>query len=465
MDIQIKPNAKQLRAMKSHKKYVGYGGARGGGKSWMVRMKAMLLCLKHDGIKILIMRQTYPELEQNHIRPLRTQLQGIAEYNAQKRRFCFANMSTIDFQYCKADADLNRMQGSEYDVIFVDEAAHFTEFQLKAIAACCRGVNDFPKRIYYTCNAGGQGHGYIKRIFIDKRYVDGENPDDYEFVQALVQDNEALMESDPDYIRYLEALPPKLRKAWLEGSWDVFSGQVFEEFTDDPSHYYDHAWTHVIEPFDPPAGWTICRSYDFGYAKPFSCAWWAVDYDGRVYRILELYGCTGEPNEGVKWTPNEQAAKIHEIETQHPWLKGKHIRGVADPAIWNAESGESVADVMAKHQVYFDKGDNARIAGWMQLHYRLSFDENGIPMMYVFNTCKAFIRTLPLMTYDEHKVEDIDSDLEDHAADEARYFCMSRPIKPRHEEIQAEIGDDPLNQRQRKRRSIFIGHEENNYGV
>lgn len=459
--IQVKPNRKQLRAMRSHKKYVGYGGARGGGKSWMIRVKALLLSIKHAGIKILIMRQTYPELEQNHIRPLQQLLAGIAEYNAQKKRFIFANGSTIDFQYCKTDADLNRMQGAEYDVIFVDEATHFSEYQLKAIAACCRGTNDSPKRIYYTCNPGGQGHGYIKRVFIDKRYEDGENPDDYEFIQALVQDNDALMEADPEYVRFLEALPAKLRKAWLEGSWDVFSGQVFEEFRDDPEHYDDREWTHVIEPFDIPPGWTICRSYDFGYSKPFSCAWWAVDHDGRLYRILELYGCTGEPNEGVKWTPHEQFKRIHEIETQHPYLKGRKIHGVADPAIWNAESGESVADVAAKYQVWFDKGDNQRIAGWMQVHYRLAFDENGIPMMYVFNTCKAFIRTIPLLTYDEHKVEDINSDLEDHVADETRYECMSRPIKPRTATVQLPVGDDPLNQRRPKRKSIFITHKEN----
>lgn len=458
--ISIKPNAKQLRAMKSRKRYVGYGGARGGGKSWMVRTKSLLLCVKHPGIRVLIMRRTYPELEKNHIQPMRQLLHGIARYNKTDKEFTFPNGSVIDFQYCKNDADLEHVQGVQYNVIFIDEATQFSEYQLKSIAACCRGTDNFPRRIYYTCNPGGQGHGYIKRVFIDKRYEPGENAEDYEFIQALVQDNDALMEADPEYVRFLEALPPKLRKAWLEGSWDVFSGQVFEEFRDDPDHYYDREWTHVIEPFAIPPGWTICRSYDFGYSKPFSCAWWAVDYDGRLYRILELYGCTGEPNEGVKWTPHEQFKRIHEIETQHPYLKGRKIHGVADPAIWNAESGESVADVAAKYQVWFDKGDNERIAGWMQVHYRLAFDDNGIPMMYIFNNCKAFIRTIPLLTYDEHKVEDINSDLEDHVADETRYECMSRPIKPRHSEVQIPIGEDPLNQRTKRRKSIFITHKE-----
>lgn len=418
------------------------------------------MALAHPGIKTLIIRQTYPELEKNHIQQFRQLLvPTYATYNQQRKQMQFPNGSIIDFQYCKADKDLDRLQGSEYDLIFIDEATNLTEYQLKAIAACCRGVNDFPKRIYYTCNPGGQGHGYIKRIFIDRRFLPGENPDDYSFTQALVQDNKALMEKDPEYVRFLEALPSKLRKAWLEGSWDIFEGQFFEDFRDDPEHYMDRKWTHVIEPFDIPPGWSIYRSYDFGYAKPFSVGWWAIDYDGRAYRILELYGCTGEPNEGVKWTAAEQFRKVQEIEHQHPWLKGKRIRGVADPAIWNAESGESVADTAARYQIYFDKGDNERISGWMQMHYRFMFDEEGIPMMYVFNNCKAFIRTIPLMIYDEHKVEDLDTDLEDHVADEARYFCMSRPIAPRIVEKKPVLGDDPLNQRVNKKpRGLYVIH-------
>ena len=235
----------------------------------------------------------------------------------------------------------------------------------------------------------------------------------------------------PEYKRSLEKLPPKLRQAWLEGSWNIFEGQFFEDFIDDPQHYADRQFSHVIDPFEIPSGWKIYRSFDWGYHRPFSCGWWAVDYDGVAYRILELYGCDETPNEGVRWTPPQVFAKIHEIETEHRWLAGKRIHGVADPAIWNAEFGESIADVAARHQVYFNKGDHTRIPGWMQVHYRLAFDEHGFPQMYVFSNCKAFIRTMPLLQYDEHKPEDLDTDGEDHVADEVRYFCMSRPIKPR----------------------------------
>ena len=271
-----------------------------------------------------------------------------------------------------------------------------------------------------------------------------EIQENYSFTQALVTDNKVLMEMSPEYKAELEALPPKLREAWLYGSWEIFQGQFFEDFADRPEHYRDRQYTHVIDPFEIPSDWKIYRSFDWGYAKPFSCGWWAIDHDGVAYRILELYGCTKTPNEGVKWTPDKVFSKIHEIESEHRWLKDKKIIGVADPAIWDAETGESIAEVAARHYVHFTKGDNKRIPGWMQVHYRLAFDENGFPMMYIFSNCKAFIRTIPMLQYDEHKPEDLDTDGEDHVADEVRYFCMSRPIKPRMAAQRDEYLDNPM---------------------
>ena len=457
------PNDKQQIFLDDEKhKYLGFGGARGGGKSWAVRCKAIVYALKYGGIKMLIVRRTYPELTNNHILPLKKFFvsQGFGskyvKYNDKEKRFTFFNGSSINFMYCQRDEDLDRLQGTEWDVIFLDEATQLSEKQCTDIAVCCRGVNNFPKQVCYTCNPGGQSHGYFKRIFIDRNYKNGENADDYKFIQSLITDNYALMDTQPDYIKQLEILPPRLRDMWLYGKWDIFEGMFFEDFQPDPpaSKIVEtgmtadelrkaHRYCHVIEPFDVK-NMNIYRSYDFGYNKPFSCAWWAVDKDGVIYRILEYYGCTETPDEGIRKTPDEQFKHIREIENEHPYLKGKKISGVADPAIWDASMGISVAETAEKYGIYFEKGDNKRIAGWMQCHYRLAFDENGYSMMYVFNNCKAFIRTVPTLMYSDTMPEDLNTKQEAHAADEWRYFCMTRPIAPRVSIEQKIPDDDPL---------------------
>lgn len=462
MELIIKnPQPKQIEFLKARAKHVGFGGARGGGKSWSVRTKSKLLALKYPGIKILIVRNTYKELTNNHIDPLRLEIPPkIAKYNSTDKIFRFTNGSTISFGYCNNDNDLNQYQGAEYDVIFLDEATQLDEMWIKKITACLRGVNSFPKRIYYTCNPGGRSHAYIKRLFVTRQYEAGENPDDYEFIQSLVTDNKVLLKSQPEYLGQLEALPPKLREAWRYGSWDIFEGQFFEEFRDRPEHYDDRKWTHVINPLPLEAvrRMNIYRSYDFGYAKPFSCGWWGIDYDGVIYRLAELYGCKkGEPNEGVKWDAVKQFKEIKRIETEHPYFKGKEIHGVADPAIWDASRGDSIADTAAKEGIYFSPGDNKRIPGWMQIHYRFAFDSKGYPMMYVFNTCKSFIRTIPTLCYSETIVEDVDTKMEDHIADETRYFCMSQPLKPRMPIARNIPEFDPLNLYEDKRKELRNG--------
>ena len=446
------PNPRQRLFMLDEHRNIIFGGARGGGKSWAVRWKAVLMANYYAGMKILIIRRSYPELVANHINPLKQILNGIAKYNGTEHEFRFPNGSTIKFMYCARDDHLLNLQGTEYDVIFIDEATHLTEYQIKTISACIRGVNGLPKRLYLTCNPGGKGHQYIKRLK-EGRFLDSEKPEDYTFIQSLVTDNTALMREQPEYLQQLEALPPKLRDAWLYGNWDLYEGQFFEEFRDDPDHYEDRRYTHVIPAFPPPRGWKVYRSFDWGYNKPFSCGWWAVDYDGVYYRIAELYGCKKDgsglplPNEGVKWVDDTIFGTIARMEREHPYLAGRKITGVADPAIWAGEdSGISRADVAAKHGIYFERGNNDRIPGWMQVHYRLAFDGEGFPMMYIFDTCKAFIRTIPLLVYDEHMDEDLDSDDEDHVADEVRYFCMMNPIKPRENRIEMAPYMDPLNQ-------------------
>lgn len=445
------PNPKQVRFFKAKAKHIAYGGARGGGKSWAARRKAVMLCMKHKGLKVLLLRRTMPELRSNHILPLLKELSGYAKYKSDERTFIFPNSSRLSMGYCDNDRDMMQYQGQEYDVIFFEEATNFDEEWIRFISTTLRGTDadtsGFMRRIYYTMNPGGISHGYFKRLFIDKKYKDEEKAEDYVFIPATVNDNKVLQRESPDYIKTLMALPPAKRKAHLEGDWNIYEGQVFEEFRDVEEHYDDRIGTHVINPFDIPESFTIYRSMDWGYSKPFAVNYYAVDYDGRAYMILEYYGCLApdqEPDVGVRMTPDEVFTEIKRLETEHPWLSGKRITGVADPAIWNKETGISVAETGEKYGIYFERGDNKRIAGWLQVHERLKFDENGIPMLYIFKNCRNLIRTLPLLQYDEHKVEDVNTKQEDHAADSLRYFCNMIPIKPQKTEAATVKPYNPL---------------------
>ena len=273
------------------------------------------------------------------------------------------------------------------------------------------------------------------------------------FIPSSVFDNPALLHNDPDYLASLASLPEAEKQALLYGSWDSFSGQVFTEWRNDPAHYQDQRWTHVVAPFPIPQHWQIWRGYDFGFSKPFSVGWYAADEEGRIYRIKELYGCTGRPNEGLRIDPVEQARRIREAEQQDPLLRGRRIRGVADPAIFNESQGESIAAMMERAPCFLHwmPGDNTRLAGKMQLHYRLAFDHGGRPMFQVFNTCRHFIRTIPNLVYDESNVEDIDTRQEDHIYDECRYVLMQHPISPTPSPAQPPVWNDPLELHQQAR--------------
>lgn len=446
-----RPNAKQRLFFESRKRFIGYGGARGGGKSWALRTKFILLALSYPGLKLLLLRKTLPELRENHLIPMLSLLSGTAKYKKDERAFVFPNGSRIRLGYCDTENDIYQYQGQEYDVIGVEECTHFTFTQIQFLMTCNRTTRtDFKPRMYFTGNPGGVGHNWFKRLFVKGQFETNEDPEDYAFIPATVDDNEVLMRTNPEYVKVLDSLPEKLRQAHRFGNWDIFDGQFFEEFRDCPDHYEDGKNTHVIEPFEIPRDWPIYRSFDFGYARPFSCAWWAVDYDGRLYRILELYGCTKTPNEGVKWPPEKIFSEIARIENEHRWLKGKKIMGVADPSIWDASRGEAIVETAAKCGIYFSKGENKRLPGWMQVHYRLSFNDDGVPMLYVFRNCRGFIRTVPLLCFSSTDPEDLDTTGEDHIADETRYLCMARPIAPVQRETQLPLPDDPLDLRQVK---------------
>ncbi len=430
-----------------------YGGAAGGGKSDALLAEALRqVHIPH--YRAIIFRKTYPECSglidrSTEIYPL---AYPGAKFNGNSHFWQFPSGAKIYFGSMQHRQDRVKYQGKRYDFIGFDELTHFTWDEYSYMFSRNRpGGPGTRCYIRATCNPGGVGHAWVKERFIAGKepmttYYETINVAGKEytrsrvFVPSTVFDNTILLEQDPNYVASLSMLPEQERKALLYGDWDSFSGQVFAEFRNNPEGYNTRKFTHVINPFEIPKEWKRYRSFDFGYSRPFSVGWWAVDFDGRAYRYRELYGSTGEPNVGLKWEPKYMAQKIKEIEDKYE--KGNLITGIADPAIWDSSRGidGSIIAMMEKAGLYFEKGNNSRIAGKMQLHYRLAFDDTGVPMLYVFKTCRDFIRTVPALVYDELDVEDVNTSGEDHIYDDTRYFLMCDPIKP----VQKGIVKSPI---------------------
>lgn len=447
MELSLTVTKKQKSFLDAEADEVLYGGAAGGGKSFGQVVDALLYALKYPGIRQLILRRTFPELKRSLIlTSLSLYPKSCCRYQTANHRFVFLNGSEIEFGYCDSENDVTQYQSAEYDVIRFDELTHFTEFQYRYLLSRIRGVNGHPKQVKSTSNPGGVGHQWVKERFIGKEGVwEGEDGRTRVFIPATVRDNRFLMEADPQYLKRLEQLPEQEKRALLYGDWDLFEGQAFAEFRNLREGYQSRIGTHVIAPFPIPVHWRRFRSFDFGYAKPFAVQWWAIDEDGRAYLYRQLYGSTGKPNEGLRWTVQQIGREIADIEAR--FEQGQSITGIADPSIWDTSRGESVAEMLEKVGVYFEPGDNARLAGKMQLHYRLQFDASGLPMLYVFETCRDFIRTLPALIYDKHRPEDIDTNGEDHDYDACRYFLMANPIAAKHPKPCGHFEIDPLDRK------------------
>ena len=444
-----KPQPRQAALMRRWEDEALYGGAAGGGKSDCALAEALRqIHIPH--YRGLILRKTYPQLSELIDRSTELYKSAIKEarYNDSKHYWIFPSGAKIFFGSMQHTKDRVNYQGKRYDFIDFDELTQFTWDEYSYLFSRNRPSGPGTRcYIRAQANPGGVGHGWVKERFITPappmttiwEEVKVQYPDGREemrrrsrvFVPSTVFDNKILLENNPDYLTSLAALPEAERQALLYGNWDSFSGQVFTEWKNDPAHYHDRAYTHVIAPFKVPPEWQVWCSMDWGYTKPFSVAWYAVDHERRIYRIREFYGCTKTPNVGVQWEPARVAKEILNIEADDPNLKGRRIYRVADPAIWGTQTGESIAQVFARAGVYFEKGEHARIDGKMQIHHRLAFDEYGRPMLYVFNTCRHFIRTVPNLVYDDKNVEDINTDGEDHIYDELRYVCMNYVIAPR----------------------------------
>ena len=466
------PQPRQRMFMSRPEDEALYGGAAGGGKSEALVLEALRqVDIPH--YKALMIRKTYPQLAEliDKSRYYYPRAYPEARYNASQHSWVFPSGARIVFGSLQHPQDRINYQGQAYDFIAFDELTHFTWEEYSYLFSRNR-PNGPGTRCYIrgTANPGGVGHGWVKERFITPappmttvwERASVVFPDGHEevrrrsriFVPSTVFDNRILLQNDPDYLTRLATLPEADRKALLYGDWDSFSGQVFTEWRNDPVHYGDRLYSHVIAPFSVPSNWRIFRGFDWGYSRPFSVGWYAVDPDRRLYRIRELYGCRADrngqavPNTGVMWPVEKIAGEIRRIESEDPNLRGRTVHGICDPAIYQRSGGESIGQIMERCGVYWDRGDNTRLSGKQQLHNRLAFDHMGKPMLYVFSTCRHFIRTVPALVYSQVDVEDVDTGGEDHIYDECRYVCMANPVASPADPVgHAFNGFDPLEQR------------------
>lgn len=444
---------------------VFFGGARGGGKTdgmlgdWLSHSDLY----GENAIGLMLRRERTQLVEAiERSKAIFTPLG--AKFHEQDKLWRFPNGARLRFAYLDRDADAEAYQGHSYTRVYVEELTNFpTPGPVLKLMATLRSGAGVPCGFRATGNPGGPGHQWVRERYIEPCPTgwkiiaeEFENPWSGEvvvrervFIPSKLQDNRYL---GPEYVANLQMTgSAELVRAWLEGDWDAIEGAFFDGWR--PA-------IHVVRPFEVPAHWLRFRAFDWGYAAPFSVGWWAVSDgdvlgDGRQYprgclvRYREWYGAE-KANVGQRMDAEQVAEGILERERRaeehhKPNGGGRTIQyGVADPSIFRQDGGPSIAERMIRAGVRWRPADNARIAragalgGWDQMRARLRGAEDG-PMIVCFETCTDSIRTIPLLQHDPDRPEDLDTEQEDHAADEWRYACMSRPyvrkaletVKPR----------------------------------
>lgn len=464
-EINLELHPKQALALETDATEVLYGGAAGGGKSHLMRVAALLWCSAIPGLQVYLFRRVREDLIKNHMegpKGFRALLApwalcGFVRIVDDEIRFW--NGSKIYLCHCKDEKDIYKYQGAEIHVLLLDELTHFTESMYRFLRSRVRMVglkirDDWKRRfprILAGANPGNVGHLWVKSTFVDgaESYtVRSMSPEDggmkRQFIRAVLDDNPSMSNDDPGYEMKLHGLGSStLVKAMRFGDWDIIEGAFFDCWSGEK---------HIVRPFTIPADWTRFQSGDWGSAKPFSFGWWAVvgdDYQaetnlgakiilprGCMVRYREWYGMQpGKPNVGLKLTAEQVALGILDREPVNEKIDYR----VLDPAAFAQDGGPSLHDRMrdAAHaknrRLVFRPADNARVSlrgalgGWDQVRQRLQGDEDGRPMLVTFSNCVDFIRTVPALQHDQSRPEDIDTDGEDHAGDEGRYACMSRP--------------------------------------
>jgi phage terminase large subunit len=464
LKIYLQPKQKEFLQSIADWPVTFYGGAKGGGKSKGLRLIMIYRRFAHPGSHGAIFRRTYPELEGNHIRPLFEEFPALKEYyNESKKLLTLPNGSTLQFCHCQNETDVDLYQGREFHDLAIDEAGQWTEQMFRKLQGSNRSSKPGIKaRTILTGNPGGIGHAWLKRIFVEKRFNERERPQDYNFIQALVDDNKALLENDPDYVHRLNTEPNEaLRKAYRYGDWDIFAGQYFTELRRE---------VHVVKPFAIPPHWNRFGAYDFGFNHPASFGWFAVDEDGNVYLYrhfkkagLRVDQFAAELN---KFDDTTMLSPI--VAGWDCWAKKSVVSGGTPPTI---------AEEFLNHNIIIKKANIDRVQGASQLRNYLAWQDlaNGRtqPKFFIFDNCIQVYETLARMQHDPDRVEDVlkvdategNIDTGDDDYDMVRYALMSRPlltaqlpkkIQPRSEEwmkLQVKLMDEGLERQIQKQKA------------
>ena len=435
-----KPQPKQAMALSCPADELLFGGAAGGGKSDFLLMDFVQQANRYgkyaNGI---LFRQTTLQLEelQKRAREVYTQLGAIYRGKGSgENRDCwvFPNGATLKMRYLESFKDVDNYQGHQYTWIGMDELGNYPNpdcwvFMISRL----RSVHGVPCYIRGTANPGGKGHSWIKQRFMDNQEPNRiffKEATDFEgnvkrtsvcFIPSRLEDNQILMKNDPNYSARLMNLPAYLARAMRYGDWSVFEGQIFDVFNRD---------RHVIKPFPlEPGIWFKFCCMDWGFSKPTAIYWLAVNAHGRVIAYKEWYLCEeGEFNKGLRMGAKKVSEKAWEM-----CVNEGVVDMVADPAIWGPnqqyEDGPSIADIFTQAGFKMHKGNHDRKSGLIRFYDYLKEgtdeSEGKVPMFTCFPCCKALIRTLPMLTPNPNDMEDVDTDLEDHAYDAVRYGLMS----------------------------------------
>ena len=483
-ELNLNLHARQGEAFNTEATENLYGGAAGGGKSHLMRVAATIWAANIPGLQVYLFRRIRDDLVKNHMegaKGFRAMLAGWVECGFVKiveDEIRFWNGSKIYLCHCKDEKDIYKYQGAEIHVLLIDELTHFTEAMYRFLRNRVRMVGvkipdeykgKFP-RILCGANPGNVGHQWVKTTFVDRgEYVIDKMPAPEggmlrQYIPARLEDNPSMAEDDPEYEARLEGLGSEaLVKAMRWGDWDVVEGAFFDTLS---------RHKHMVKPFKIPSGWHKFRSADWGSAKPFSVGWWAVATDtiqtacgktiprGAIVRYREWYGCVdGKPDTGLKLTAEEVGKGIKERDD------GEALGlSVIDPAAFAQDGGPSLASRIMSEGVHFSPADNKRVAqrgalgGWDMMRHRINGNGDGQPMLFVFETCRDWWRTVPVLQHDDKRPEDLDTNAEDHAADETRYACMSRPWLPPLPDTSRSVKADYKNAHKRDAPAYNDGH-------